>query len=31
VTDGESQILTSPDGYKFIVLEKDSDGGTSYF
>lgn len=26
VTDGESRILTSPDGYKFIVLEKDSDG-----
>lgn len=26
VTDGESQILTSPDGYKFIVLEKDSEG-----
>lgn len=26
VTDGDSQILVSPDGYKFIILEKDSDG-----
>ncbi|VDI05766.1 Hypothetical predicted protein [Mytilus galloprovincialis] len=26
VTDGESQILTSPDGYKFIVMEKETEG-----
>ncbi|XP_052074904.1 glyoxalase domain-containing protein 4-like isoform X1 [Mytilus californianus] len=26
VTDGESQILTSPDGYKFIVMERETEG-----
>lgn len=26
VTDGESQILTSPDGYKFIVMEQETEG-----
>lgn len=27
VKDGDLSILTSPDGYKFIVVEQDSEGG----